>query len=57
VFNGIGTGPLPHPATPKDTISWVARWGSGPVPINREMLRSVLAACGCMPESTNCETV
>jgi len=30
------TSPLPHPATRKDTISWVAGWGSGLVQITRK---------------------
>ena len=33
VFDGIGSGPLPHPAAHILTMPWVAGRGSGPEPI------------------------
>ncbi len=38
LLSSAGTGPLPHPATHASILSWVAGWGSGPVPAEAIML-------------------
>ena len=38
-LRGIGTGPLPHPATQRYRTLWVAGWGSGPAQNDLEKKR------------------